>query len=178
MKKNIVCLSAFLLAVSSVHGQDSSQAGFYGFVTAGPTTFDYPSGLSIETNGYQLGLGYEFNQSVAVEGSYGSLFNFGASNASASESAEMTMVNLSGVFRVPGEKITPYLKGGISSLATDYQSSTFGNERYTQALWTYGFGGEVNLDKRTAFRLEYLSTLKRAGYVDGSIFQLGIMSRF
>ena len=178
MKKHLLPISAFLFAVSSAHSQDASQAGFYGFVTAGPTTFNYPSGVSIETNGYQLGLGYEFNESVAIETSYGSLFNFGISNSSSSESSEMTMYNFSGVFRIPNEKITPYLKGGISSLTSDYQSSSFGNASYSSAVWTYGVGAELNLDKRTALRLEYMSTLKQAGYVDGNVIQIGIMSRF
>ncbi len=178
MKKSFLAASVLFLVASSTYAQESSQAGFYGFVSAGPTTFNYPSGFSVETNGYQLGLGYEFNQSVAIETSYGSLYNVGYSNASTSESSEMTMYNFSGVFRIPSEKITPYLKGGISSFTSDYESSTFGSGSVSSALWTYGVGGELNLDKRTALRLEYMSTLKRAGYVDGNVIQLGIMSRF
>jgi opacity protein-like surface antigen len=178
MNKNLLAASVLFLAVSSAYSQESSQAGFYGFVSAGPTTFNYPSGFSVETNGYQLGLGYEFNESLAIETSYGSLYNIGISNSSASESSEMTMYNLSGVFRMPGEKFTPFLKGGISSFTSDYQSSEFGSGSVSSALWTYGVGGELNLDKRTALRLEYMSTLKRAGYVDGNIIQIGIMSRF
>jgi opacity protein-like surface antigen len=178
MKKTALAISAFFLAMSSAHSQESSEAGFYGFVSAGPTTFNYPSGFSVETNGYQLGLGYELNKSFALETSYGSLYNIGISNSSASESSEMTMYNFSGVFRMPGEKFTPYLKGGISSFTSDYQSSSFGSGSVSSALWTYGAGGELNLDKRTALRLEYMSTVKRAGYVDGNVIQVGIMSRF
>ena len=178
MKRGLIAASVLFLVASSAYSQESSQAGFYGFVTAGPTTFNYPSGVSIETNGYQLGLGYEFNKSLAIETSYGSLFNLGISNSSSSETSEMTMYNFSGVFRIPGEKITPYLKGGISSFTSDYQSSSFGSASYSSATWTYGVGGELNLDMRTALRLEYMSTLKQAGYVDGNVIQIGIMSRF
>ena len=178
MNKSLLAAAVLFLTASSAYSQESSQAGFYGFVSAGPTTFNYPSGFSVETNGYQLGLGYEFNESLAIETSYGSLYNLGISNSSASYSSEMTMYNFSGVFRMPGEKFTPFLKGGISSFTSDYQSSEFGSGSTSSALWTYGVGGELNLDKRTALRLEYMSTLKRAGYVDGNVIQIGIMSRF
>lgn len=178
MNKKVTYALPLLLLSSIAQAQESSQAGFYGFVTAGPTTFNYSTGVSVETNGYQLGLGYEFNESTAVEVSYGSLFNFGISNASSSETSELTLGTFSGVFRIPGEKLTPYVKGGVAALNSSYQHSTYGTYEASSSTWIYGAGVELNLDKRTAVRLEYVTTIKQTGYTDGNVMQIGIMSRF
>jgi len=178
MNKKITFALLMFFSASVAQAQESSPAGFYGFVTAGPTTFNYTTGVSIETNGYQLGLGYEFNESTAVEVSYGSLFNFGISNGSSSENSELTLGTFSGVFRIPGEKLTPYVKGGVASLNSSYQHSTYGTYKASASTWIYGAGVELNLDKRTAVRLEYVTTIKQTGYTDGNVVQIGIMSRF
>jgi len=178
MNKKITCALLMFFSASVAQAQESSQAGFYGFVSGGPTTLNYPSGVSIETNGYQLGLGYEFNESTAVELSYGSLFNLGVSNSSSSDSSELTMGTATGVFRIPAEKFTPYVKGGVASLTSTYDLSGFGTGSYSSSTWIYGAGVELNLDKRTAVRLEYVTTIKQTGYTDGNVMQIGIMSRF
>jgi hypothetical protein len=175
MKKFIMFFS-FLMISTGAYSQTARENGFYAVVTTGPTTFNFPSGNTLKSNGYQFGAGYDINKNFAAEITYGSLYQLTASGTNNYDES-ITAVNFSVLALYPVENFTPYVKLSASTINVEL-SSSFSSYKETNTIYVYGIGTEVKLDMRTSLRLEYATSQQKSGYTNADYVQAGVIVRF
>ena len=173
MKKILV----MLLAIFSTHiqAQEVRDNGFYVAVTTGPTSFTFPNGDKLTSNGYQFGVGYDFNKFLAAELTYGSLYKSSSTFGKFDES--ITATNFSVLAFYPMENVRPYAKLGYTEFDVKYAYPTSTYKETGERL-VYGVGAELKLDQRTAARLEYTTTDKKKDRVTADYIHAGVIVRF
>ena len=168
MRKLIILTFMFLPIIASA--QQSRENGFYGVVTAGPTTAK-SSGGEVRTNGYQLGIGYDLNRNIAAELTYGSIARIetsGSSFGSGGDNISATTGTV--ILSAPMDNFSPYIKGGIMSASS-------GSSDVKSSFYVYGAGVDIKLDLRTSARIEYLTTQTKDGSAI-NFLQAGVVVRF
>jgi opacity protein-like surface antigen len=168
--KNFIFVLAILIPTIT-NAQAVRENGLYAVLSTGPTSVKSTSGNSsgdeFKSNGFQFGLGYDFNKYLALEATYGSIMRL--ESKSAGEKFTLDMTNVSVIVYAPLGDIAPYIKGGIAAVKQASEPSI--------SLYTYGAGVEFKLDQRTNLRLEYLATQKKDG-TELNFFHGGIAVRF
>jgi hypothetical protein len=148
----------------------------YALVTTGPTTFTFPNGNTLSSNGYQLGVGYDFNKNFATELTFGSLYKLAATGANVFDESIAT-TNFSVLALYPMDNFSPYVKLGVTSYDLTI-TNIFGTYNEKASRLVYGVGTEVKLDQRTALRLEYATTRNETGRSQADYVQVGAVVRF
>jgi OOP family OmpA-OmpF porin len=112
-------------------------------------TFNNSTVTSSNPNGWGFFVGHDFSKTFALEGEY---LNLGEIKAGAS-SAKSTGVSLSGVGSIPfGEHFSLFGKLGFAMITGEPGGAYVGNKKTSKA-WTYGLGGQFNLNSSVGIRL-------------------------
>ena len=111
------------------------------------------TGADLDSQGFTVFAGGQFNVFAAVEFSYTSIANVEAN----SQNNQASVLALSGLLRSPGEGFEPFLRLG---LARSDAKITGNSEDYneTKEGLIFGFGADIPLNYNTAIRLEYVET--------------------
>lgn len=140
-------------------------AGLFAVGLAGPAAAQNYVGLSgglmtyedtdadLDSQGFTVFAGGQFNVFAAIEFSYTSIANVEANT----QNNQASVLALSGLLRSPGEGFEPFLRLG---LARGDAKITGGAEDYneTKEGLIFGFGADIPLNYNTAIRIEYVET--------------------
>lgn len=184
MKAKILAVALAIGFTGAASAQKLDSKGFYAFGNFGTITGDYddtPNSGSWRGNGktssnsWNVGLGYDFNEHFAVEGSYGSLFksekneNSSWSNGSSTYISKTNLTGLQVAFLgkiAPSDNVKLFagpvwnhitLKGEdtTSNSGTGYSNSTAQSQSFNKNLTGVMFGASFALDQRTDLRVSY-----------------------
>lgn len=173
-----IILGLFLMSTAvTTNAQVERENGFYAVVTTGPTTFNLPGKRSLSSNGYQLGLGYDLNKYLAVEMTYGSLYQLSSSGAGSSYDESINALNASLLVLYPTGNLTPYVKVGSTTVDVTLRSAGSPYKEESNTV-LYAAGAELKMDQRTAVRLEYGQSQKKTSYTDLNYINAGVIVRF
>jgi hypothetical protein len=201
---------------SSVSAQNKiAESGFYGFASAGPTTIketlkptsgsSWSASSTAQTNGWELGLGYDFNKNLAAEISLDQPFNRTSSQSISYTGGSQTIDQTSktwglrttllgklplgeGAVLLAGPTLISFQHKTSSSLA--YSSSgasvsSSSSQSFSKTLYGITVGAEMPIDKRTDVRLTYTKfqpwTVNYTTYTDViniESIQVGIAVKF
>lgn len=125
----------------------------------------------LDSQGFTVFAGGQFNVFAAIEFSYTSIANVEANT----QNNQASVLALSGLLRSPGEGFEPFLRLG---LARGDAKITGGSEDYneTKEGLIFGFGADIPLNYNTAIRLEYVETDMDGAQSDR--FSAGAVYRF
>jgi len=180
--KKLQTLSALLLCMGCLTAYaQSPKAGYYGIAVAGPTTETLGS-VKLAGNGYQIGGGYEFNQNVAIEVTYGNAIKIETATSASSVTYNMTSLFLNGVFRMPvNDSFIPLVTfgsvSGTESIAVT-GTGTASSASASGGRYVYGLGFEIPLESRTSFRLNTQSTVSKSNYATIKSVTAGMVFKF
>ena len=107
----------------------------------------------LDSQGFTVFAGGQFNVFAAIEFSYTSIANVEANE----QNNQASVLALSGLLRSPGEGFEPFLRLGLARGDTKI---TGGSEDYneTKEGLIFGFGADIPLNYNTAIRVEYVET--------------------
>lgn len=139
---------AFLLALLPFA---PAQAQNYVGISWGLMSYD-DTGASLDSQGFTLTAGGQFDPLMAAEFSYTSLANVEVNGDDNSAS----VMALSLVVRSPGEGFEPFLRVGFAR----GDASLMGNERYSEEKdgLIFGLGADFSLNYNSSLRFEYAET--------------------
>lgn len=189
MKKALL-LSILLASIQNTHAQKMPEAGFYGIVSAGPSTFTTSNNSGSAGNGFKLGGGYDYNKYVAFELAYYGVFKqtekevgieYFSNDRTAYSLGVMGKFPINDTFRLLGGYSTMSMKQviGLDLALTGTKTSTERN--FSHGVVT--IGGEMSLDERTSVRYEYskLNSVPISGStlsIEGTMTQIGLVYKF
>jgi hypothetical protein len=145
--------------------------GFYVIATAGSTELDYGSSAIFSGNGYGIGVGYDFNNYLAVEAQYMNYFDMTIGTVAYKANG----LTARALLRYPVGSWAPFI--GLA-YGTANESLTLDGSTYSSAGSDVGgtAGFEIALTDTIAFRVN--ADAYSANGVDQSVAQMGIVARF
>lgn len=145
-------LMALFAALFAVGLASPVVAQNYVGLSGGLMSYD-DTNADMESQGFTVFAGGQFNVFAAVEFSYTSIANVEANE----QNTQAGVLALSGLLRSPGEGFEPFLRLG---LARGDAKITGGDSPYnkTKEGLIFGFGADIPLSYNTVIRLEYVET--------------------
>lgn len=138
---------AMALLLSAFVAVPAIAADMYVGVNVGSAQIDFP-GYSSTTSFALLG-GYSFNENIAAEVAY---TDFGSKDYGFGFTLKSSALSISGVGSYPiNEQFSVFAKLGIASTTTD----ATGYASASKSDFTYGIGGQFNVNKQIGIRLGY-----------------------
>ena len=111
------------------------------------------TGADLDSQGFTVFAGGQFNVFAAIEFSYTSIANVEANT----QNNQASVLALSGLLRSPGEGFEPFLRLGLARGNAKITGESEGYNETTEGL-VFGFGADIPLNYNTAIRLEYVET--------------------
>lgn len=144
--------TAFFAALFAVSLAGPAAAQNYVGLSGGLMAYE-DTDADLDSQGFTVFAGGQFNVFAAVEFSYTSIANVEANT----QNNQASVLALSGLLRSPGEGFEPFLRLG---LARGDAKITGGTENYneTKEGLIFGFGADIPLNYNTAIRIEYVET--------------------
>jgi hypothetical protein len=146
--------------------------GFYVIATAGETEIDFGGGTIFGGNGYSIGVGYDINQYLAVEGSYNNYFDMTIDTLK----YQANGFTARALARMPLGSWSPFIGLAYSSAK---ESFLYSGTTYTSSGSEVGVsaGVEVALTETIALRV-MSDAYENDNNVEMSVTHIGLVSRF
>jgi hypothetical protein len=144
-----------------------AQAQNYVGISGGLMTYN-ANGMEMDSQGFTVIAGGQFDPILAVEFSYSSYASVEVENMD----YKASVMALSAVLRSPGEGFEPFLRLGLARGDSDINGSDVDKEEGI----IFGLGADFSLNYNSSLRLEYVET--DMGDADSDRLSFGTIYRF
>ena len=143
-----IIFAAFALMVSAAPATAQNYIGLSG----GLMSYE-DNGADIDSQGFTVFAGGQYNAFASIEFSYTSIANVEAN----AQNNEANVLALSGLLRSPGEGFEPFLRLGLARGDAKIMGGA-DNYNETKEGLIYGFGADIPMNYNTNIRIEYVET--------------------